>query len=266
MHSSWCAISTSAVYRGARRLASIAPIVFGLSVLGIASSAEASKSVAAASGQYHLYVDADANAATGCSANFTDARGQVTQDGYEQRLSFSVDTDGNTSALSLASCQSGAFGASSPIGQIATQAPVVNVGKFQMAQVELSVPLASLGATLNSVIAVAAPGDYILTRQPGASQPATLTPNASVTPPTAAPLAVPALSPVLLLALVGLLFLAGWRWGKRLPQLAWLGVICLVTAGSLNSNTIAHRCRHLGLDRLSTCGHGHGGRPSHGYS
>ena len=33
-----------------------------------------------------------------------------------------------------------------------------------MAQVELSVPLASLGASLNSVIAVAAPGDYILTR------------------------------------------------------------------------------------------------------
>jgi hypothetical protein len=54
----------------------MAPAAIGLAMLmGPAVHSQTLKSVATAAGQYHLYIDADANPGTGCQANFTDARG-----------------------------------------------------------------------------------------------------------------------------------------------------------------------------------------------
>ena len=81
MDSTWCARSkpshSSHLKQGIRQwLSCMAPAVIGLVMLmGSAVHSQTLKSVATAAGQYHLYIDADANPGTGCQANFTDARG-----------------------------------------------------------------------------------------------------------------------------------------------------------------------------------------------
>lgn len=128
----------------------------------------------AAAGTYRLYIDSDVNAATGCAASLIDRFGGGSESGFEYQLTVAVDTAGNASGPTLATCSGDSFAGAEPVGRTAPRVAIVPHGASLLAQLELSLPAAAIGATPGARVVLASEGDYIHRLSPTSAAPIAL--------------------------------------------------------------------------------------------
>ncbi len=190
---------------------------------------------------YRVYIDADINAATGCTASLTDSSGPQNFTGFEYRLdiTFTGTTAGQTL---VATCSGVAFNPALPLGAASHPLAVTDTGSAVTDHIELGLPLTTLTIPNNNArLVIASSGDYL----------ATVTPNDNV---ILMPLAFSSgethgipLLPSIALALLGIAVgFIGWRSPRRQHIIS--ACLCVVAAGSLFSISLAWAAGRITFD------------------
>ena len=178
---------------------------------------------------FSIYIDSDLNPATGCSG---------TVSGAEVRVDLSTSTSApyTVTSLQAADCQSGAF--APPVAQPDGFPIGLNSGLDASDVVEIEVALAALNLVsdqvVNATVVGTAPGSAPSVTQ---LQGLNLATGQTAAQPTQAE-SIPAMNPVVLTLLVGLLLLVGLRY---LPARASLTVLLVITSGWLVAQVPAQR-------------------------
>lgn len=186
----------------------------------------------AAAGTYRLFIDSDANAATGCTADLVDRFGPGTATGFEYQVTVAVDAAGNASGATLASCAANSFTGATPVGQTAPTVALVPDGANLLAQLELLIPISTMGITSRSRVVVATDGDFINYLSPDSTSNITLA-GAPRGPAPASATPIPATSAhalallALLLAVLGVLMVCTLARKEAAPLLLALLLIAI---------------------------------------
>ncbi|MEJ8292154.1 RHS repeat-associated core domain-containing protein [Delftia tsuruhatensis] len=181
----------------------------GLLLVAAACMPQQALAQPAAPASYRLFIDADANPATGCSAAVADRHGNADIEGIEYLIQVRVD-DGS-GPVTIAKCRDGVFGNAIPAGSAAAQWAEHSKNGQDIVQVQWALSLHDLGLSDGEAIALSldSGGDYL----PQAGGAPIVYQLAAPAPAGTAP--IPAMAPAALACLSVILAWAAWRYRRR---------------------------------------------------